>query len=158
MCWDGIAQRAPTCHDRGVPLIWLILGVALVVAEVFTATFVLLMFGIGALAAALVALLGAGAAWQALAFAGVSTLSLVLVRPGIQHFMHRHSPKTPMGLAAIEGGTALVLEEICADSGLVKIEGEIWRARPYDARQVIPAGEQVRVIEVDGATAMVWRD
>ena len=63
-----------------------------------------------------------------------------------------------MGLEAIEGSTGVVLEEIDESHGLIKIEGELWRARPYDATQVIPAGEHVRVVEIKGATAMVWRD
>ena len=41
---------------------------------------------------------------------------------------------------------------------MVKIGGELWSARPYDATQVIEAGSQVRVIEVKGATALVWKD
>ena len=41
---------------------------------------------------------------------------------------------------------------------MVKIGGELWPARPYDATQVIEAGQQVRVVEVKGATALVWKE
>jgi membrane protein implicated in regulation of membrane protease activity len=41
---------------------------------------------------------------------------------------------------------------------MVKIGGELWQARPYDATQVIDAGLRVRVVEVKGATALVWRE
>lgn len=154
----GIAECARTCHDQGVPIVWLVIGVALAVAEMFTATFVLVMFAAGAFAAAVTGLLGAGLIGQTLVFGIVSVLSLTMVRPGILRYMHRHSAKSPMGLEALEGATALVLEEIDGDHGLVKIDGEMWRARPYDASQVIPVGVRVRVIQLDGATAMVWRD
>ncbi len=50
-----------------------------------------------------------------------------------------------------------MLEQVDADHGLVKIDGEIWRARSYDATQEFEPGERVRVIEVKGATAMVWQ-
>jgi membrane protein implicated in regulation of membrane protease activity len=40
----------------------------------------------------------------------------------------------------------------------VQIGGEMWSARAYDATQVIEPGERVRVIEVKGATALVWRE
>ncbi len=63
-----------------------------------------------------------------------------------------------MGLEAIEGSSRLVLEQVDVDHGLVKIDGELWSARPYDATQIFAAGERVRVIEVKGATALVWRD
>jgi membrane protein implicated in regulation of membrane protease activity len=59
---------------------------------------------------------------------------------------------------AIEGSAGLVLEQVDTDHGLVKIDGEMWTARSYDATQVMEPGERVRVVEVRGATAMVWRD
>jgi membrane protein implicated in regulation of membrane protease activity len=139
-------------------IIWLIAGVALVVTEVFLTTFVLLMFGMGAFAAAGVAALGVGPVGQGVTFAAVSALSLALVRPLIRKYVHNRARDTPMGLDAIEGSTGLVLETVDTGNGLIKLEGELWRARPYDATQVIQAGEHVRVIEIKGATAMVWKD
>ena len=44
------------------------------------------------------------------------------------------------------------------DHGLIKIDGELWSARPYDASQTFDPGERVRVIEVRGATALVWKE
>jgi membrane protein implicated in regulation of membrane protease activity len=79
-------------------------------------------------------------------------------RPLIQRRFHRDSDSAPMGLAAIEGAAGLVLERVDADHGLIKIEGEMWTARPYDATQVMEPGERVRVIEIKGATALVWRE
>ena len=61
-------------------------------------------------------------------------------------------------MAAIEGSTGLVLERVDSDHGMIKIEGELWTARAYDATEVFQPGERVRVIEVKGATAMVWRE
>jgi membrane protein implicated in regulation of membrane protease activity len=139
-------------------ILWLVAGVALVVAEVFTTTFVLLMLAAGAFAAAGAAALGVGVVGQGLVFALVSALALFGVRPAVRRHLHSREAGTELGVAAIEGSTCLVLEQIDENHGLVKIEGEMWRARPYDATQVIPAGEQVRVVEVKGATAMVWRD
>jgi membrane protein implicated in regulation of membrane protease activity len=141
-------------------VVWIVLGVVLAVAEMFTGTLVLIMLAAGALAAALAAGLGAPVAVQALAFAVVSALSLAAVRPVIRR--HRRpaieTGDTPFGLEAIEGASGLVLEDVDADHGLVKIEGELWTARAYDMTQVIPKGERVRVVEVKGATAMVWRE
>ena len=61
-------------------------------------------------------------------------------------------------VAAIEGTSCLVLERVDADHGLVKIDGETWRARSFDGTQAYEPGDRVRVIEVKGATAMVWKD
>lgn len=138
--------------------VWLLAGVGLVIAEVFTGTFILLMIAAGAFAAAATAALGFGLAAQVAVLAVVSALALVGVRPVVRRHLHRSERDTPMGVAAIEGSTGLVIEAIDVDHGLIKIDGEMWRARPYDATQVFSAGEQVRVIEIKGATAMVWRD
>jgi len=141
-------------------VLWIVLGVLLAVAEMFTFTFVLIMLSVGAFAAAIAAGLGAGVPVQAVVFAVVSALSLIAVRPVIKR--HRRSAMesgdTPMGVEAIEGSAGLVLEQVDNDHGLVKIDGELWTARVYDATQVLQPGERVRVIEVRGATAMVWRD
>lgn len=141
-------------------VVWIVLGVVLAVAEMFTGTLVLLMLGAGAFAAALTAALGAPVLVQALVFAAVSALSLVAVRPVIR--AHRRpaieTGDTPFGLEAIEGAHGLVLEDVDADHGLVKIDGELWTARAADATDKIPKGERVRVVEVRGATAIVWRD
>ncbi len=138
--------------------LWLVVGVALAVAEVFTTTFVLIMFAAGAFAAAAAAALGSPLWLQAVVFAAVSAATLAGVRPLIQRHWHRDSDSAPMGLAAIEGSPGLVLERVDEDHGLVKIEGEMWSARPYDATQVFEPGERVRVIEIRGATDLVWKE
>lgn len=141
-------------------LLWLIAGVVLAVAEAFVGTFVLLMFAAGALAAAGAAGLGFGPVGQVLTFSVVSALALALLRPIIR----RHAlPAVPgaderIGVAGLEGAEGTVLERVTRDGGLVRVAGELWSARVYDATQVIEPGERIRVIEVRGATAMVWRD
>ncbi|MFV2087561.1 NfeD family protein [Micromonospora sp. LOL_021] len=142
------------------PVLWIVLGVVLAVAELFTATLFLVMFAAGAFAAAIAAALGAPVAAQALVFAAVSALTVVAVRPVIQR--HRQSAlsagEEPFGVQAIEGASALVLERVDADGGQVKIDGELWSARSYDGTQVFAPGERVQVIQVKGVTALVWRD
>lgn len=139
-------------------IVWLVVGAALLVAEIFTTTFVLLMFSLGAFAAAGAAALGAGVPVQAAAFAAVSALSFLAVRPTLKRYMQRDVRDTAMGVEALEGSMALVIEAVDHDSGQIKIDGEMWRARPYDTTQTFEVGERVRVIEIKGATAMVWKD
>ncbi|MFG2011435.1 NfeD family protein [Micromonospora sp. NPDC048868] len=139
---------------------WIVLGVVLAVAEIFTTTLFLIMFAVGALAAAGAAALGAPVEVQAIVFAGVSALTVLGVRPTLRR--HRRSAlesgEQPFGVEAIEGSTALVLEQVDAGQGMVKIDGELWQARSYDASQHFAPGDRVQVIQVRGATAMVWRD
>jgi membrane protein implicated in regulation of membrane protease activity len=141
-----------------VPVFWIALAVVLAAAEIFTSTFVLLMLAVGALAAAAVAGLDGPVVLQGLTFAVVSVLALYGVRPMLSGFLHRSAESAPMGLAAIEGSDGLVLERVDLDHGLIKIDGEMWSARPFDVTQTFDEGERVRVIEVRGATALVWKE
>jgi membrane protein implicated in regulation of membrane protease activity len=140
-----------------VSVIWLVAGVLLAIAELFTLDFVLIMLAAGALGAAATAL-ALPLPFQLLVFAGVSALGLVAVRPAIRHRLHRGSDRIMVGNDAVEGAEATVIEQVRDGQGMVKIGGELWQARPYDATQVIDPGQRVRVVEVKGATALVWRE
>lgn len=140
-----------------MPVIWLVAGVLLAIAELFTLDFVLIMLAVGAFAAGVVGLV-LPVPVQVVAFAAVSVLGLVAVRPAIKRHLHRGADPAVMGMDAIEGAEATVVEEIAEGRGMVKIGGELWSARAYDAIQVIEAGAQVRVVEVKGATALVWKE
>jgi membrane protein implicated in regulation of membrane protease activity len=139
-------------------VLWIVLGVVLAVAEIFTTTLFLIMFAVGAFAAAGAAALGAPVEIQAIVFAVVSALTVLGVRPALRRRSTLASGEQPFGVEAIEGSTALVLEQVDVDRGLVKIDGELWQARSYDATQVFAPGDRVQVIQVRGATALVWRD
>ncbi|MEH1059168.1 NfeD family protein [Micromonospora sp. CPCC 206171] len=141
-------------------VVWVVLGVLLGVAEIFTTTFFLIMFAAGAFAAAGAAALGAPVPVQALVFAAVSVLSVALVRPVIARHARSalETGEQAFGVEALEGATALVLERVDDGRGLVKIDGELWSARAYDATQSFEPGERVQVIKVRGATALVWQD
>ena len=60
------------CMDQLIWIAWLIIGVGLIIAEIFTLSFFLLWFGVGALAAALAGMLGAPLVLQFAIFAVVS--------------------------------------------------------------------------------------
>ena len=139
---------------------WIVLGVVLAVAEIFTTTLFLIMFGVGAFAAAGAAALGAPVALQAVIFAVVSALSVAVVRPVVRRHARPalETGEQPFGVEALEGATAVVLEPVDADRGMIKIDGELWTARSYDATRTYAEGERVQVIKVRGATALVWQD
>jgi membrane protein implicated in regulation of membrane protease activity len=141
-------------------VLWVVLAIALAVAEAFTATLLVAMFAVGALAAAGVAGLGAPLLLQVIVFALVSGLSLGALRPIIiKHAKAGLEPgETAFGVRALEGIHALVLEEVGADQGMIKIDGELWQARSFDGAEIYLPGERVRVVKVRGATAIVWRD
>lgn len=138
-------------------LIWLVAGVLLAAAEALTGDFFLLMLAGGALSAAGVSAVTDFPVWvDAIVFAVVSLGLLVGVRPMLLR-RYANSPAIATGVEALPGKQALVLEEVGMHTGQVKLNGEVWTARPLDTTEVYAPGTTVTVMEIDGATAVVWR-
>ena len=136
------------------PLVWLVVGLVLVAAELVSGEFVLLMLGGGALIAAGSSLV-LGAAGSALVFAVASVVLLVGLRPALRRRLDRSVPHTPTRAEALVGGTATVLTRVDGHGGRVRIGDDEWSARSFDEAQVIEPGEQVTVVQIAGATALV---
>lgn len=136
-------------------LIWIIIAAALGVAEFFTLTFVLGLLATAALVAALLGAIGLPVFVQIIGFAAAAAAGIVLVKPIMDRQLQR-GPDVRSGTAALVGRSGVVLQEIDADSGRVKLQGEEWSARCIDEDLVIPVGAHVDVVEIDGATAVVY--
>jgi membrane protein implicated in regulation of membrane protease activity len=136
-------------------LVWLVVAVVLAIAEVLTLTFVLGMIAGGAALAAISAAIGVPVVAQVIVFGVGDGLLLGLVLPAARR--HRHMPPSiRTGTARLVGTRAMALSDInTAEGGRVRIGGETWSARPYDEGLLIPAGEWVDVLAIDGATAVV---
>ncbi|MFF7640933.1 NfeD family protein [Streptomyces canus] len=136
-------------------LIWLLIAAVLAVAEIFTLTTALGMLSAAALVTAGSAALGLPVPFQFLVFTAVATVTVLFVRPIAQR--HLVQPQTArFGVDALVGKAAYVVSEVTDLGGRVRIDGEEWTARPYDETLVIPAGKTVDVIEIRGATALVY--
>ncbi len=133
---------------------WMIAAGVLAVGEIFTLSFFLGPISIAAVAAAVVALAGAGLGVQWIVFIAVSLASLLVLRPIARR--HLQTPaRIRTGTAALIGARAEVVERVDGRGGQVKIGGEIWSARSYDEDEVIEAGTRVEVMKIEGATALV---
>jgi membrane protein implicated in regulation of membrane protease activity len=139
----------------GTWIIWLIIAAVLGFVEIMTTTLAFGLVAIGALVAAGTGALGGDAAFQFGAFVLASGLGLGVARP----FALRHIRQPPLlrtGTAALIGRSAYVLEEVTEHAGKVRIGGEVWSARAYDETQVIAPGKTVDVLQIEGATALVY--
>jgi membrane protein implicated in regulation of membrane protease activity len=134
---------------------WLITAVVLGVAEYFTLTLAFGLLAAAALVAAVVAGLGGPLLAQVLAFTITAGVGLFVVRPIARRQMTR-TPLVREGSYALVGKKAVVIEEVTGTQGLIKLSGEVWSARALDEDQVIPAGTPVDVMEIEGATAIVY--
>jgi membrane protein implicated in regulation of membrane protease activity len=136
-------------------LIWLILAAVLGIAELLTLTLAFALIAVAAGAAAAVASADVGLPLQLAAFVVTAGAGLGLVRPlAMRHI--RQPPALRTGVAALIGRKAIVIEEVTGHSGRIRINGELWSSRAYDDTLVIPAGSTVDVIQIEGATALVY--
>ncbi len=135
-------------------IIWGVLFVITVIAELSTMQLICIWFAAGSLGAFLAAAAGLGPFWQIVIFTAVSILLLIFTRPLLKKLMV--SKVTPTNLDAEIGKIAVVTEEInpAQNTGRVKIGGVNWRARTGDG-SVIPAGATVQVERISGTTAYV---
>lgn len=141
-------------------MLWIVLAIALVIGEAFSAAILVVFFAAGALAAAGAAALGASLLVQVIVFAVVSGLSLGALRPIIMRHARPaiETGETPFGIEAIEGSRGTVVDEVDGDHGMIKIDGELWQARSFDNKETFSPGEHVRVVKLRGATVLVWHD
>ena len=135
--------------------LWVGLAVVLGVVEIATLDLMFLMLAAGALAGGVTALAGGPLVLQVVIAMVVAIGMLAAVRPvALRHLRTPLAIRT--GTAALVGAPAVALERVDAHSGQVKLRGEVWSARTFDPSTVIEAGRSVEVVQIDGATAVVY--
>ncbi|MFF4053859.1 NfeD family protein [Streptomyces chartreusis] len=134
---------------------WLIGAAALGIGLVITAMPELGMLAVGAVAAAVASgIFGGDAVVQVVAFVVVSTALIAVVRP-IANRHRAQRPQLATGIEALKGKQAVVLERVDASGGRIKLAGEIWSARALDTDRAYEVGQEVDVVDIEGATAIV---
>jgi membrane protein implicated in regulation of membrane protease activity len=134
--------------------VWIVAAVVLSVAEMFTAGFFMLPFGIGAAVAAGLAYFNVALVWQWVAFVGLSLLLLFTLRRFSDHMTHE--PPQMVAADRLIGRTGVAVEAIdtASGSGRVRVDREEWRA---DAQGdvAIAEGAPVTVVALVGAHLIV---
>ncbi len=137
--------------------IWLAAAVAFAVGEIAVAgSFFLLPFAGGAVAAAVIALVGGPVGLSWLGFVVVSGACAAVLRP-LGRRLDRSAPHLTTGANRWVGRQATVLRDIPGgpgDTGLIRLDREEWRAES-EYGIPIPAGSTVLVSRVDGTRLVV---
>jgi membrane protein implicated in regulation of membrane protease activity len=139
-------------------ILWIVLGIGLIIAEIFTFGFVLFCFGIGAIAAALAAWLGLGFSLQFLVFAVVSIVLTGMSRTILaNYFRHGDKDLVKTGIDSLPGkiGTVTVSSKGALKEGAVKVFGSTWTAFPIDEESTLNEGDKVEVVSIEGASIYV---
>ena len=135
-------------------LLWVIAGFVLVIAELVTGTFYLLVVGIGAFAGALVAWMGGNPLVQAVAGSAVALAGAFAVH----HWHLRNRALTPHGSNMLDRGQAVIMEGWVDESARVarvKYRGAWWDARLKDADGHPSPGSTLYIDSQEGSTLVV---
>src|SRR5256886_9641491 len=143
-------------------IFWTVLGAILVIAEVFITGFVLLWFGIGALAAGFAGLVGIHSiTLQFLIFAVVSIALTAASRTIFVNYFSREKSGGDLksGFEGLPGkmGTVVPSSRGALHEGAVKVFGSTWTAYPAAAADPLEAGEPVEGERLQGAASHVRR-
>ncbi len=139
-------------------LVWLAIAIVLAAIETLTVNFVFVMLAGGALAASLSAAVGLPYALQVVVGVVVAVLLLSLVRPFLRRRFLRVEGGLGIGAPSLVGRQAWVLQPVSETDGRVKLAGEVWSARVPDGGRPCDPGEEVRVVEIRGAIAIVSKE
>ncbi len=137
-------------------LIWILLIIAFIVIESATVSLISIWFAGGALAALLALLLGADVTIQILVFLLVSVLCIVLLRGFALTSVKSKKSKT--NIDRIIGQEIILKEGISEElgAGLAVINDVEWKVKSENG-ELIPAGEKVKVVDVEGVKLVVKR-
>jgi membrane protein implicated in regulation of membrane protease activity len=133
-----------------IPLAWLVAGIALVIAELVTGTFFLLVLGVAALVGSGVGYAGGALVWQSLAAAVVAVAGVVWV--------HRYKKMlSPQRMQGLDFGQPAVFDSWVnktAGHARVKYRDALWDAQIAGDASGEP-GEILYIASIDGNTLKV---
>jgi membrane protein implicated in regulation of membrane protease activity len=136
-------------------LAWVGMALALGAIEAVSVDFVFLMLAGGCLAGGLAAGLGAPAPVQVIGAVVVAVLLLQVVRPIIKRRFTVPEGMHVVGVGAHIGRSALALSTVTNLDGRIKLGGETWSAHTLPGTADCLPGQEVRVVSIEGATAVV---
>jgi len=136
-------------------LAWVGLALVLGAIEVVSVAFVFVMLAGGALAGAVAAAVGFPLEVQVMVAVGVAVALLLMVRPIVKGRFMVPDGHGEIGAVAQVGRSAMVLQTVTEHDGRVKLGGETWSARTAPDTAACLPGQEVRVVSIQGATAIV---
>ena len=141
--------------------LWLIAAMVLFIIEIATSGFVVMWFGVGALVACALDLVGVHNVYvQVIVFGIVSFVLVALSRTIFKNVFMRSSPgsKIKTNIEVMIGKTGVVTTRIdnSLSQGRVLVEGQDWSARAID-NSIIEPETKVKIIRTEGIKFIVER-
>ncbi len=135
--------------------IWLIIGILLLIGEIFTLDFSLSCIGLAFITAGLISWLGLNIYWQLLTVCVVLLTLFFTLRPFIlKHITRKKEYKSNMDALVGTKHDFYALKED-KKHALINIDGDVWEAQ---SAAPLKEGKTVEVVKVEGATLLVKQE
>lgn len=138
-------------------ILWMIFGIFMIVAEIFTLGFVLFWIGIAAIAAGAAAFLGLGYLGQFIIFVVVSVALTIMSKTIFENYYPHQDDEINTGVDSLPGqvGTVKRASKGALNSAVVRVYGSDWKAFPVDETTIFAEGEKVEVVRVEGSSIYI---
>ncbi|MDX9974841.1 MAG: NfeD family protein [FCB group bacterium] len=135
--------------------VWVVVGIALLTAEIFIPGFAVAAFGLACIAAGIAAYLDWGLNVQLATFAVVTVVVFVTIRPLVLRYLDAGA-RLQTNVRGLVGKIGIVSQRLdpAAHTGRVTVEGDDWRAVPID-NLPLDTGRKVEVVSVQGTSLYV---
>ena len=135
--------------------IWLIIGILLLIGEIFTLDFSLSCIGLAFMTAGLMSWLGLNVYWQLVTVCVVLMILFLTLRPFIlKHISRKKEYKSNMEALVGTKHDFYALKED-KKHALVNIDGDVWEVQ---SAAPLKEGKKVEVVKVEGATLLIKQE
>ncbi len=136
-------------------IIWGVVALVILIVEIFTTGIAVICFSVGAAGAMVVAIAGGGVTLQFVAFAAISILSLILLRPLIIKWIGGRSTSYATNVDALVGRVASVTQPFVRGEGRVSVDGDDWKAICNDEAAALAEGDRVEIVAVNSVVLTI---
>ena len=137
------------------PYVWLGIFILTLIVESATLSLTSVWFSAGALIAGLLALFTDSVTLQVALFVAVSGLCLFYMRPLTQKHITSKSVRTNADRVIGQAGHVIETINNLAATGQVTVGARQWTARTAEPDIIIPAGQTVRILSIEGVKLLV---
>lgn len=131
----------------GAVILWLLIAIGVFLLDVLSSSFFFVLFSIGAIIAAICAVIGLAFIVQIIIFAIVSIVSLIIGYPILKKKYKNLSKRTPL-MEEEYIGKKMKAEEDIDYKAQIKVGGEYWTAINED--EIIHSGDEFIITGIDG--------
>ncbi len=139
-------------------LLWIVLLIVFVIAELISVGLTAIWFAAGALVALIAAAIGVGPVVQFILFLAVSIALLAATRPWAHKYINSRMQST--NADSLIGEKIRISERVSNmdQTGMAVVRGKEWTVRTRNDNEIIEPGQSAKVLAISGVKLMVEKE